>query len=117
MLVDMILYYEVIPLSLKSVEMQIAVPRTNEAGKMHNETQQRPMNDQTSLAGELTKNSRAEAQRSTEVSETAETAVRDDGSRQSSGKNMAGERQNQAKQWSDRLSILIKAKISMFRSR
>lgn len=85
MLVDMILYYEVIPLSLKSVEMQIAVPRTNEAGKMHNETQQRPMNDQTLLAGELTKNSRAEAQRSTEVSETAETAVRDDGSRQSSG--------------------------------
>lgn len=84
MLVDMILYHEVIPLSLKSVEMQIAVPRTNEAGKMHNETQQRPMNDQTLLAGELNKNSRAEAQRSTEVSETAETAVRDDGSRQSS---------------------------------
>jgi len=72
-------------LSLKSVEMQIAVPRTNEAGKVHNEFQQRPQNEQMLLAGEQTKNSRVEAQRSTEVSETAETAVRDDGSRQSSG--------------------------------
>lgn len=72
-------------MSLKSVEMQIAVPRTNEAGKVHNEFQQRPQNEQMLLAGEQTKNSRAEAQRSTEVSETAETAVRDDGSRQSSG--------------------------------
>lgn len=66
-------------MSLKSVEMQIAVPRTNEAGKVHNEFQQRPQNEQMLLAGEQTKNSRAEAQRSTEVSETAETAVRDDG--------------------------------------
>ncbi|ANA83145.1 hypothetical protein PVOR_22604 [Paenibacillus vortex V453] len=77
-------------MSLKSVEMQIAVPRTNEAGKIHNEFQQRPMNDQTLLAGEQIKNSRAEAQRSTEVSETAETAVRDDGSRQSPGQQERG---------------------------
>ncbi|MGG3279686.1 hypothetical protein [Paenibacillus solani] len=77
-------------MSMKSVEMQIAVPRTHEAGKVHNEFQQRPMNDQALLAGEQLKNSRADAQRSSEVSETAETAVRDDGSRQSSGKQQDG---------------------------
>ena len=117
MLVDMILYHEVIPLSLKSVEMQIAVPRTNEAGKVHNEFQQRPQNEQMLLAGEQTKNSRAEAQRSTEVSETAETAVRDDGSRQSSGQQQGRGLQNRARLWNSRQSIPIKAKISMFRSR
>lgn len=72
-------------MSLKSVEMQIAVPRTNEAGKLHNELQQRPQNDQNLLAGEQIKNSRAEAKRSVEVSESSETAVRDDGSRRSQG--------------------------------
>lgn len=78
-------------MSMKSVEMQIAVPRTHEASKVHNEFQQRPMNDQNLLAGEQTKNSRAEAQRSTEVSETAETAVRDGGGRQSPDKQQDGE--------------------------
>ncbi|MEK3734597.1 MULTISPECIES: hypothetical protein [Paenibacillus] len=71
-------------MSLKSVEMQIAVPRTHEAGKMHNELQQRPYNDQSLLAGEQIKNSRIQSQRSTEVSESAEAAIRDDGNRQSS---------------------------------
>lgn len=90
MLVEIILYHEVIPLSLKSVEMQIAVPRTHEASKMHTESQQRPLNDQTLLAGEQIKKDRADANRSTEVSETAETAVRDDGSRQSAGQQERG---------------------------
>ncbi|GAB6931473.1 hypothetical protein JCM10914A_54560 [Paenibacillus sp. JCM 10914] len=66
-------------MSLKSIEMQVAVPRTHEAGRVHNEFQQRPLNDQALLAGEQMKNSRAESKRSTEVSETAETAIRDDG--------------------------------------
>lgn len=71
-------------MSLKSVELQIAVPRTSEAGKIHNDLQQRPYNDQNLLAGEQLKNSRNESQRSTEVSESSEAAIRDDGSRQSS---------------------------------
>lgn len=70
-------------MSLKSVEMQIAVPRTSEAGKIQQENHQRPTQDQTLLAGEQMKQSRQAAQRSTEVSETAESAIREDGSRQS----------------------------------
>ncbi|MGM1045260.1 hypothetical protein SAMN05661091_2041 [Paenibacillus uliginis N3/975] len=69
-------------MSLKSVEMQIAVPRTTEASKIQQEHHQRPSQDQTLLAGEHMKQSRQAAQRSTEVSETAESAIRDDGSRQ-----------------------------------
>lgn len=69
-------------MSLKSVEMQIAVPRTSEASKIQQEHQQRPSQDQTFLAGEQMKQSRQAAQRSTEVSETAESAIRDDGSKE-----------------------------------
>lgn len=69
-------------MSLKSVEMQIAVPRTSEAGKIQQENHQRPTQDQTLLAGEQMKQSRQAAQRSTEVSETAESEIREDGSRQ-----------------------------------
>lgn len=69
-------------MSLKSVEMQIAVPRTTEAGKIQQEHHQRPSQDQTLLAGEQMKQSRQAAQRSTEVNETAESAIRDEGSRQ-----------------------------------
>lgn len=66
-------------MSLKSVEMQIAVPRTTEASRIQQEHHQRPSQDQTLLAGEQVKQSRQAAQRSTEVDETAESAIRDEG--------------------------------------
>ncbi|WP_054958249.1 hypothetical protein [Paenibacillus dakarensis] len=68
-------------MSLKSVEMQIAVPRTSEAGKIQQEHHQRPSQDQALLAGEQMKQSRQAAQRSTEVNESAESAIREGGSR------------------------------------
>ncbi|MFC7679579.1 hypothetical protein [Paenibacillus sp. GCM10028914] len=71
-------------MSLKSVEMQIAVPRTSEAGKIQQEHHQRPSQDQTFLASEQMKHSRQAAQRSTEINETAESAIREDGRRQTS---------------------------------
>ncbi|WP_235439861.1 hypothetical protein [Paenibacillus sp. DMB20] len=67
-------------MSLKSVEMQIAVPRTSEASRIQQEHHQRPTQDQSFLAGEHIKQSRQAAQRSTEIDETAESAVRDGGS-------------------------------------
>lgn len=66
-------------MSLKSVEMQIAVPRVTEASKIQHEHHQRPAQDQALLGGEQIKQSLHDAQRSTGVDETADAAVRDGG--------------------------------------
>ncbi|NMO96185.1 hypothetical protein [Paenibacillus lemnae] len=85
-------------MSLKSVELQIAVHRTNEAGRMQQEYHQRPSQDQAFLSAEENKQSREASQRSAEVDETAESAVRDDGSSRShhqleQEKNRTGEQE------------------------
>lgn len=66
-------------MSLKPVELQIALPRTHEAGKVQNQMQQRPALDQQQLAGQSVKHSQEIALRSSEVDESAETALRDGG--------------------------------------
>jgi len=66
-------------MSLKPVELQIAVPRATEAGKIQNDLRHRPLLNQQQLAGEIVKNSHEQTQRSSSVDESAETSVRDDG--------------------------------------
>lgn len=66
-------------MSLKPVELQIALPRTTEAGKIQNESQQRPAIDQQQLAGQNVKQTQELAQRSAEVDESSESALRDGG--------------------------------------
>ncbi|MDQ0193463.1 hypothetical protein [Paenibacillus wynnii] len=66
-------------MSLKPVELQIAVPRATEAGKLQNDLQHRPSLNQQQLAGQNVKSSHELTQRSSGVDETAETSVRDDG--------------------------------------
>jgi hypothetical protein len=68
-------------MSLKSVELQIALPRTTEAGKIQNESQQRPAIDQQQLAGQNVKQSQELSMRSSEVDESSESALRDGGSK------------------------------------
>ncbi len=64
-------------MSLKPVELQIALPRTTEAGKIQNGLQHRPALDQQQLAGQNVKQTEQLAQRSSEVDESAESALRD----------------------------------------
>lgn len=66
-------------MSLKPVELQIALPRTTEAGKVQNNLQHRPALDQQQLAGLNVKHSQEIALRSNEVDESSETALRDGG--------------------------------------
>lgn len=66
-------------MSMKPVELQIALPRTHEAGKVQNSLQHRPAIDQQQLAGQNVKHSQEIALRSTEVDESAESALRDGG--------------------------------------
>lgn len=65
--------------SMKSVEMQIAIPRTTEAGKIQTDVHHRTAQEQQFLAGEQLKETQNLRQRSTGVDETANTAVRDEG--------------------------------------
>ncbi|WP_440118851.1 hypothetical protein [Paenibacillus sp. QZ-Y1] len=64
-------------MSFKAVELQIAVPRTSEAGRYQSEAQQRPITDQNLLAEQTAKEANEARQRSEALDETAHTAVRD----------------------------------------
>nr|WP_136604730.1 hypothetical protein [Paenibacillus dokdonensis] len=74
-------------MSMKAVEMQIAIPRTTEAGKIQNDVHHRSSQEQQFLAGQQLKESQELRQRSTGIDETANAAVRDDGNQHSSRKD------------------------------
>ncbi|CAM2893107.1 hypothetical protein PASE110613_06325 [Paenibacillus sediminis] len=69
---------------MKPVELQIAVPRTHDAGRLQNEQQHRPMNDQHLLAGQNVKEADELRRRSTEVNESVNNSIREDDRQQSS---------------------------------
>lgn len=58
-------------MNMKSVEMQIAVPRTSEAGRIQHEQQQRPLIDQSILAGQNMKASELERKKSQAMEQSA----------------------------------------------
>jgi hypothetical protein len=72
-------------MSLKPVELQIALPRTHDAAKVQNNQQQRPVLDQQHLAGQNVKHSQEISMRSNEVDESSEPALRDGGNGKHSG--------------------------------
>lgn len=72
-------------MSLKSIEMQIAIPRTNEVKNVQNQLQQKPAFDQFSLAENAAKRTENARQKSAEIEETTYQNVRDDGSASKGG--------------------------------
>ncbi|WP_068786025.1 hypothetical protein [Paenibacillus phocaensis] len=67
-------------MNMKSVEMQIAVPRTNEAGRVQHDQQHRPLLDQSLLSVQALKDGEIERRRSAGVDESAHnTTVRREG--------------------------------------
>lgn len=77
-------------MNLKAVEMQIAVPRTGEAGRIQQDMQHRPVVDQNMLSVEQMKQQEHQRQRSTGVDESAEnTTVKRE-------EQQAGQQQGQA---------------------
>ncbi|UQZ32090.1 hypothetical protein C2I18_00110 [Paenibacillus sp. PK3_47] len=90
-------------MTLRPVELQIALPRTTDAGKIQNELQQRPSLDQQQLAGQNIKQSTEMTQRSPEIDESPDAALRNDGRRGNrQGSGMSGSRQQ--KQEPDRIA-------------
>lgn len=65
-------------MSLKSIEMQIAIPRTSEATAIQNQLNQRPAQEQAAMAEQASKKMKQNRQQSTEIEETAYLNIRDD---------------------------------------
>ena len=86
-------------MNIKPVELQIAVPRTTEAGKIQNDIQHRPSLNQQQLAAQIVKTSHEQAHRSSEIEESSETSVRDEGQSEhhSGGNSSTGNKGESAK--------------------
>ncbi|GGA39527.1 hypothetical protein [Paenibacillus physcomitrellae] len=77
-------------MDLKPVELQIAVPRTSDAGRIQQEQQFRPTVDQQQLGAQNIKDSELRRIRSSEVDDSPKSELRD---HESSDSASSGERQ------------------------
>jgi hypothetical protein len=66
-------------MSLKGVEMQIAIPRTSEATAIQNHLNHKPTHDQAALAQQWIKHQDQQRNKSTEVDASAFLNVKEDG--------------------------------------
>lgn len=62
-------------MNMKPVELQIAVPRTTEAGRVQQEVQQRPLIDQSLLSAESIREHEVERKRSSNIDESAHNST------------------------------------------
>ncbi|MNO86589.1 hypothetical protein D3C76_779930 [compost metagenome] len=83
---------------MKSVELQIAVPRTQEVGKVQNELQQRSTQEQTFLTNQQIKESHEMRHRSSNVDETTNSSIREEGKQQHSSQRQGQSHANQQEQ-------------------
>lgn len=65
-------------MSFKSVEMQIAIPRTSEIAQTQNQWMQKPVYDQAALAAKMVQQKEREQRQSGKVDDSAGAAIRDD---------------------------------------
>ncbi|MDO7905805.1 hypothetical protein Q5741_05170 [Paenibacillus sp. JX-17] len=64
-------------MSLKNIELQIAIPRVSEVGRHQNDYMQRPSHEQALLGQQTHKESLAQRQRSAEVDSSSSATIRD----------------------------------------
>ncbi|GIP43765.1 hypothetical protein J45TS6_22240 [Paenibacillus sp. J45TS6] len=64
-------------MSLKNVELQIAIPRTTEAGRYQSEYDHRRSSEQSLLATNENKKTKKESKQSPKTSESEQTGIRD----------------------------------------
>lgn len=64
-------------MSLKAIEMQIAIPRTQEASNVQNQHNHKPVSDQNMLAEQTVKNTENLRHRSTRLDESSHSHVAD----------------------------------------
>jgi 3D (Asp-Asp-Asp) domain-containing protein len=82
-------------MSLKGVEMQIAVPRTSEATSIQNHLNQKPTHDQVAIAQQNMKQQDQQRHKSAEVDASAFLHVREDG--KGNGRSRSGAKTRKGK--------------------
>lgn len=87
-------------MSLKSVELQVAIPRTQEATRVQEQLHQRPQQDQQQVAGQLQKQSETERKRPQSMQESEQRVIRDDehSNGKQSSEQQSGHKKKQHKQ-------------------
>lgn len=65
-------------MSLRSVEMQIAIPRTSEVGSVQNHLMHKPGYDQAAMAAKMAERTERELKRSVKIDEASAPRVRDE---------------------------------------
>lgn len=93
-------------MSLKSVDMQIAVHRNSDIGAHQQQLNQKPLDDQTMLAHQNEKNAVVNRHKSSEVNDTEKTNIRDD---HSNNQNQSQNRDGKRKKKSDKEAPLAQS--------
>ncbi len=65
-------------MSIRAVELQVAIPRTADASTAQNQLSQKPVHDQSLLAGQMKKQADEARKKSVKVDETMQLAIKDD---------------------------------------
>lgn len=65
-------------MSLKSVEMQLAIPRTNDAGMVQNQLSHKPVHDQAALAAGTVQQADQLRKKAAKVEESVSKKIRDE---------------------------------------
>ncbi|HZG15107.1 MAG TPA: hypothetical protein VE710_08825 [Candidatus Bathyarchaeia archaeon] len=85
-------------MSLKAVELQIALPRTQEAGKIQEQIQYRQTHEQQAAIDQRNEQDQAMRQRTTNINETDKGQIRDKQERQKNREQDQGEQKQQQRQ-------------------
>jgi len=74
-------------MSLKAVELQITIPRTHDAGRIQEQLQQRPLNDQAHLLNEQKKEIQKQQHITSELEKTEKEKIKDQSKQNNSNSN------------------------------
>lgn len=74
-------------MTLRSIELQVAIPRTSEVGQIQNQLAQKPAYDQNQLAQQSAKKADEQLKKSNEIDQAFELQIRDEEQKQGGGRN------------------------------
>jgi len=77
-------------MTLRAIEMQVALPRTTDAGNIQNQLSQKPVMDQSMLAQESLKQAEHEQKRTTKTEQASNLLIREEDARREQNSRRQG---------------------------
>lgn len=93
-------------MSLKAIEMQIAIPRTGDAGIHQNQLLQKPVADQASLAASILKQTEEKRKKSNKVDESSDS-LKTDREDRNKGNHNKSQQINNKQQNNDGTTVMV----------